>query len=58
MFVDVTMNGEASDMVDESKLESQDNSNGSLSVDAASEGNTTFSLDDAVKNEQNDMVPE
>ncbi|KAF8780728.1 hypothetical protein HU200_001335 [Digitaria exilis] len=56
--VDVTMNGEASDMVDESKLESQDNSNGSLSVDAASEGNTTFSLDDAVKNEQNDMVPE
>ncbi|CAN6270570.1 unnamed protein product [Urochloa humidicola] len=69
---DVTRNGEACDMVDSSKLESQDNSNGSLPVDAvtqedgksnlqavaATEGNAALSSDDAVTNEQNDMVPE
>lgn len=71
---DVTTNGEACDMVNASKLESQGNSNGSLPVDAgnqeddksnlplvgANEGNTALSSDggDAVTDEQNDMVPE
>ena len=68
----VTTNGEACDMVDASNVESQDNTSGSLLVDAgnqedgknsiplvgASERNTALSSDDAVTNEQNDMVPE
>ncbi|PAN37514.1 hypothetical protein PAHAL_7G109700 [Panicum hallii] len=68
----VTTNGEACDMVDASKVESQDNASGSLLVDAgnqedgknsiplvgASEGNAALSSDGAVTNEQNDMVPE
>ncbi|OEL16758.1 Cell division cycle 5-like protein [Dichanthelium oligosanthes] len=68
----ITTNGEACDMVDASKIESQDNSDGSLPVDAgnqedgknnlppigAIEGNTALSSDDAVTNEQNDKVPE
>ncbi|CAL5017587.1 unnamed protein product [Urochloa decumbens] len=60
---DATTNGEACDMVDASKLESQDNSNGSLPVDAgcledgksslpsvgAAEGNAALSSDDSHK---------
>ena len=68
----VTTNGEACDMVDASNVESQDNASGSLLMDAgnqedgknsiplvgANEGNTALSSDDAVTNEQNDMVAE
>ncbi|CAN6275522.1 unnamed protein product [Urochloa humidicola] len=69
---DVATNGDACDIVDASKLESQDNSSGSLPVDAGTqedgksnlqavavtEGNAALSSGDIVTNEQNDMVPE
>uniref|UniRef100_A0A453M4T9 Uncharacterized protein n=1 Tax=Aegilops tauschii subsp. strangulata TaxID=200361 RepID=A0A453M4T9_AEGTS len=68
----VTMNEGAIDKVDSSKLDGQDNTNGSMDVDAGSQeegnnvpaatvvdvGNTPVSSDQAVSNEESDVVPE